>query len=70
MGRRIGARSIPARQPFGLQSVEVICAFETDLRYLRVAMGASASPVVICAELWSIQEPPSLKVSVRLNLHL
>ena len=47
--------------------LEVISTFETDLRYLRVAMGASASLAVIATFVRSFHVPPS-HISMVLSL--
>jgi hypothetical protein len=52
-----------------LQRAEVTRTFETDFRYLRVAIGAPASPAPISALALSIQLLPSVKSSARMQLH-
>ena len=64
------AQQFGAAGYIGLHLLDVISTFETDLRYLRVAMGASASPAVMPTIVRSFHVPPSVNVRARLKLQL
>jgi hypothetical protein len=68
-GRRFVGQQLALAAYIGAHLLDVISTFETDLRYLRVTMGASASPAVIWAFARSFHVPPSVNVSPRLKLH-
>jgi hypothetical protein len=68
-GRRFVGQQLALAAYIGAHLLDVISTFETDLRYLRVAMGASASPGM-SALVRSFHIAPSVNVSARLKLHL